>query len=278
VNCCAFDSIPSDLGALLVAHHIKTTYNLNTDNIRQVVRAVKGGASGGTLASLLGAFELPSQILNKARHPFALNPPNDPGGYVKDQTFLRYDYDEGKWTIPYVMGAINTRIVRRSTALLGNPYGRFKYSETLAVPNLFVGFIMWFGLLSFLMLASFRLTRYFLKKLLPQPGQGPDEKSRREGYFKLAFIGESVPRENEKPIKVRAEVIGKGDPGYQETSKMVAESALCLLLDQDKWGKKKEGERIKGGVVTPASVMGLVLVNRLRDAGISFEVLSDKSS
>jgi short subunit dehydrogenase-like uncharacterized protein len=108
--------------------------------------------------------------------------------------------------------------------------------------------------------------RYILQKLLP-PGTGPSESTRKSGHFHLRLVGES-----ENGEKAFVDVKARGDPGYQATSMMISESALCLVLDKAKLGQSEGFKTVKGGVVTPASAMGMVLIERLRKAGMTFEL------
>jgi len=266
VNCCGFDSIPSDLGSLMVVRHMQTKLVRNCGELKYLIGVMKGGASGGTLASGLGMFELPKEVLKEMRDPFYLNPPTKKGSPQGDMFKVRFDEDVQKWTAPFVMGPCNCRIVRRSNALLDNSYGpNFKYTEALTTTSWIKAVGVWIGLLGFVLLASFSFTRNILRKVVPQPGEGPTEKERKEGMFKITLVGKTDTKEpGEKPHEVRAQVNGYSDPGYQETSKMISESAICLAT--------LPADSIRGGVLTPASSMGMTLVERLRNAGMTFEI------
>jgi len=265
VTCSGFDSIPSDLGALMVIRHMKTKYGRDCGDLKYLIGPFKGGASGGTLASLFGMMELPASTIKEMRDPFYLNDDGKKGApNQREQMNVRYDSDIQKWTAPFVMAACNTRVVRRSASLLGDYGENFRYSESVVCSSWFSAFAMWSGLFIFMVLASISFTRNLLKKVLPKPGEGPNEKQRKEGMFQITFVGKSEPKDGEQPVEVRGQVNGYGDPGYQETSKMIAETAIFL--------SQKSPDTIRGGVMTPASALGLPLIDRLRTAGMTFDI------
>ncbi|KAI9097081.1 Saccharopine dehydrogenase-domain-containing protein [Phlyctochytrium arcticum] len=281
VPSCGFDSIPSDLGSFLVADHF-AKQGKKTAEVRMTVASLKGSASGGTISSLLNVVELPMKEKAKLRDPYYLVTNEVSKGTDRGMSpLMSYDKDLKKWQTYFVMESVNSRNVRRSNALLKNGYGTdFKYQETMSVPNVFVAFFVAF----FTMLAggwlAFPPTRYITRwavdKWFPS-GSGPNKEARENGYFKCKLVGESETQgPNEVPSKAIATVTGVQDPGYGETSKMLSESALCLALDRDRFTNPNAAGsfagRVTGGVVTPASAMGNVLVDRLRAAGMGFEV------
>jgi len=211
-------------------------------------------------------FNLPRSELMKSKDPYFLNPANARGQTRQpDVKFIKYDEDVKKWTAPFFMAAINTRVVRRSNALAGNSYGpNFSYSEVMSCSSIFHAFIVWFMSMLFLILLAIPVIRSLMCRVLPKPGEGPSEKDRKEGFFKVTFIGETQPEnETEKPVKVTGQVNGYADPGYAETAKMISEAAICLA---------SLPPGVKGGVITPAESMGMALVERLRNAGMTFEI------
>jgi short subunit dehydrogenase-like uncharacterized protein len=248
VDSCGFDSVPSDLGVLML-HEAGGEMGDTT----LVVTALKGGLSGGTLASATG------QIDEVRRHgaarktmfdPNALAPGREPAS-ERDLWRITRDPRHG-WIGPFVMASYNTRIVRRSAVLLD--YGpRFRYREISAYSNPVTALVATCGLGALVGGLAFPPTRRLLDRFLPGPGKGPSEKSRASGYFKMEVHG----------VGRRATVAGKGDPGYAATAVMMGESALCAALDQlpDRFG-----------VLTPASAMGTALIDRLRAAGMTLTV------
>ncbi|MCA2977957.1 MAG: saccharopine dehydrogenase NADP-binding domain-containing protein [Myxococcaceae bacterium] len=270
VHTCGFDSIPSDLG-LLVLHDFARQRGLSGQFSRATlaVLRLKGGFSGGTVASMVNGIEEATADRALRRlfaDPYALSPdrPREPDlGRQRDQTGLQFDDFLGTWTAPFVMASINTRVVRRTNALLGYPYGReLRYRETTAlkgVGGLVFGAVMTAGLGAVVGSQLFGPTKKLVGALLPKPGEGPDKATRDGGFFRLRLEAETVEGE-----RLHALVAGTSDPGYGETAKMLSESALCLALDGEKLPKV-------AGVLTPATAMGLVLVDRLRAAGMTFE-------
>jgi short subunit dehydrogenase-like uncharacterized protein len=287
VPCCGFDSIPSDLGTLLVQEHTAATHGGSCSEVKCFVMDATGGVSGGTVASMMALVEEAARDRRARRlmaDPYALVPdrgePSQNGSPPRDrdadQRGVRWDDDIGRWTGPFLMAAINTRVVRRSSALLGYPWGRdFRYSESMSFSSGPRGWLaaagMTAGLGAFVGGMSVAPVRWALAKtVLPAPGEGPSREQRERGHFALRFVGTRRADNGSPPeeVKVLATVRGKRDPGYTETAKMLAESAVCLALD-------REGVAEEGGVLTPASCMGMRLVQRLRDAGIAFDVEDD---
>ncbi len=272
VHCCGFDSIPSDLGVLLLQDEAQARYGRSCHAIQYYLFSSRGGFSGGTVASLLNLLEKASVDRDLRRvlaDPYTLVPKH-PGPRQDDQTSARWDADIQSWTAPFIMATINTRIVHRSNYLLGYRYGeQFRYGECMRMGTGLVNgrlsahaFSAGFRL--FTRLAAIGAARRLLEKtVLPAPGEGPSEETRNNGYFKVRLLGKTSNRQGQ-PITLRAEISGQGDPGYNETAKMLAESAICLL--------QNGGIPKQGGILTPAAAMGQQLIGRLRAAGITFNV------
>ena len=267
VHCCGYDSIPSDLGALMVQEAFKARHGRYATQVKMASVDMRGGSSGGTIASMMNIFdemkENPS-LRKVLGNPYALNPKGVRGPDKGDQAGARFDKDFNMWTGPFIMAAINTRIVRRSQALMGQPWGSdFRYSEVMGTgkgaKGLAAAVSVAGGMVAFMASLAIPLTRPFVEKRLPSPGEGPDAEARAKGRFKTAFValddGQSL----------RGTVADKRDPGYGSTAVMLSEAALCLALQ----GEELETE---GGILTPASAMGMRLVERLRAAGLTFEV------
>lgn len=276
VNCCGYDSIPSDLGVFRLNQHAMEKGNAPCTDITMAVRAVKGGASGGTIWSLINVIveaQKDKDVAKLLRNPFALAPegqrtgPKQPSDYI-----LRNDDELQSWLAPFVMAAINTRIVHRSNALMDYPLTReLKYGEAMMTGPGFggraaaYGSSFAFGMFS--MLVAFAPTRWLLKSyVLPKPGQGPSKEARETGFFKQYVHGKTANGD-----KYLVEVTGDRDPGYGSTAKMITEAAMCLLKDVPK-------SETGGGLWTPASAMGQKLIDRLiANAGLTFDV-QDKIS
>jgi short subunit dehydrogenase-like uncharacterized protein len=270
VHSCGFDSIPSDIGAWFLQREAQRLHGEPCAEIKLLVRAMKGGASGGTVASMMNALEARRRDREIARFladPYSLNPAGQRSGPDgREQTGVEYDSDSCTWTAPFVMATVNTRVVRRTNALLHYPYGRdFRYSEATMTGSGPAGWMkaatMTAGLGGFLLASSFDFSRSFLlKRVLPKPGEGPGKEQREAGFFKLVLVGRLADGR-----LMRARVTGDRDPGYGSTSKMLSESAVCLAMDEPS---------CNGGLWTPASAMADALLGRLvENAGLTFELI-----
>ena len=251
---CGFDSIPFELGVWFLQEEAKSALGAAVPRVKGRVRGMKGGFSGGTAASLkatmAAAMKDPS-VIDLLKNPFALTPgfegPVQPHG-----ASVAYDEDLGVWAAPFVMAAINTRNVHRSNFLMGQPYGAdFVYDE--------------------MMLTGPGEQGEAIAKAVnagnaalggeggPKPGEGPSLEERETGFYDVLFVGVAADGR-----QVRASVKGDRDPGYGSTSKMIAESAICLVT---------EATEVPGGIWTPGAAMQGRLVERLqREAGLTFTV------
>lgn len=273
VHCCGFDSIPSDLGALMMHASMREQHGGLLDELRFFAGESRGGASGGTIASMLNVLDEASrdpEVRRILADPYSLVPDGPRGLDGADQMGVRFDRDLGMWTAPFVMAAINTRVVRRSNHLLGRAYGeKFRYSEAMSTGpgarGLAFASAVTAGVGGMMVAGSVGAVRQALeRRFLPKPGEGPDREARERGYFVVRLIGKGRAKDG-REVLLRGRVEGKADPGYGETAKMLGESALCLALD----GASLDAP---GGIRTPASTMGMRLVERLRAAGMVFTV------
>ncbi len=274
VHCCGFDSIPSDLGTLMLQEFALSEYGRPCEQVKFFVKGARGGMSGGTLASMSNLMEEAAkdrEILRVVGHPYSLNPPDErhgPDGSV--QQGPRHDPDIDAWTGPFVMAAVNEKIVRRSNALLDFRYGRdFRYGESMRIGKGVKGAIgaggFAAGMGSFAGLMAVKPTRKLLEKFaLPSPGEGPSRDKIEGGYFEIELFGRGRTATDE-PFELTGRVHADKDPGYGATAIMLGESALCLAFDD-------APTDLDGGVLTPASAMGMRLVERLREAGLIFSV------
>ena len=268
VHCCGFDSIPSDMGVYFLQKAAKEKYGEYCQHIKLRVKAAKGGPSGGTIASLnnvLKEAQNDPSIFKMLENPYSLNPKGEQSGKDEnDLTGVEYDEDFGAWIGPFIMAAINTRVVRRSHALAGYPYGKdFMYDEATLCGAGFSGKLKANMLSSVIGLMSNSKPDSILKNIssrfLPKPGEGPSKKQRETGFYNLALFGKLKDGRT-----IKGKVTGDRDPGYGSTSKKLGESAVCLAKDRAMLPKTS-------GLLTPSTAMGDVLLERLiKNAGLTF--------
>ena len=272
VNCCGFDSIPSDLGVKFLQDHAQRHFGSYCDVVKLRVKVLKGGASGGTIASGLNLYKEASadpEIRKEMRDPYSLCPTGHAFTAHQHNVAVEFDEDFDSWAGPFIMASINTRVVLRSNALLDGHYDEnFKYDEAMltsatnkgekAAKRISTGtkvsmFMMAFAAMRWL------AARFFL----PSPGEGPTPEQQLKGCYDLRLLGRTP-----QGGRVRVKVTGDRDPGYGSTAKMLAQAGLSLRRDVD------EGE-VGGGFWTPATVFNDKLITRLIDyAGMDFELES----
>jgi short subunit dehydrogenase-like uncharacterized protein len=259
-----------DIGVHFLQQEARRRHGEYCASIVMNVKAMRGTFSGGTMASMMNLVRearADREVARVLMNPYGLNPEGERKGADKgDQRGVKFDETAQVWTAPFIMAGINTKVVRRSHALQGYPYGRdFRYHEATmmgkGVPGWLRAAAMSVGLGGFVFLASLGPTRRLLERyLLPKPGEGPNREQRETGFFDLRQFGK-LP----DGTVVRTKITGDRDPGYGSTSKMLAESGVCLA---------KEELSSDGGVLTPAAAMGDALLPRLQEnAGLTFVVL-----
>jgi short subunit dehydrogenase-like uncharacterized protein len=268
VNACGFDSIPSDLGVLVLHQAVAEAGAGDLERATLVVTAIKGGISGGTLASIKCQFDELRQnpeFRRLIRDPYSLSPDRaaEPDlGRQGDVGGVRRDTELGGWVAPFLMAGFNTRIVRRSNALQDHRYGSaLRYREVLGFDGGPGGFAkataaaaVTAGLVAGLALPP---TRRLLDRAMPAPGEGPSAEVRAKGHFEVRIHGRTSSGD-----RFVSTVAAQGDPGYGATAVMLGESVLALALDGDALPSA-------AGVLTPATGLGLALVARLRAAGFT---------
>ncbi len=270
VHACGFDSIPSDLGVWFTQQRAAERFGAPCEQVSMRVATMKGGASGGTIASMLNLVEeaVADPTLRKLlADPYVLNPPDlRSGPHQSELVRPMRDDASGEWVAPFVMAAVNTRVVQRSHALLGRPWGAgFRYDEAMLMGSGPVGAAKAAGLVAgmgtFMGLTALGPTRKALARVLPKPGDGPSPKAQAAGHFDLRFFGTTAGGE-----QIRIRVTGDRDPGYGCTARMLGEAAAALVtLDHDE---------VPGGFWTPTTALGDRLVERLEaHAGMRFDVL-----
>ncbi|MEJ2530633.1 MAG: saccharopine dehydrogenase NADP-binding domain-containing protein [Halioglobus sp.] len=267
VHTCGFDSIPSDLGVWYLQQTMLERYGVPASRVKGRIGRTRGTASGGTVASIMHLMEEARKdpsIRRLVADPYSLYPPGvAPGRDGPDQTGARYDQDFRQWTAPFVLSATNSRVVRRSNAVLGFPWGEaFRYDESLLCPSRARAVAMALGTGAGMLTLAAGPTRVLARRFLPKPGEGPDREQREAGFYEMFFHG-IHPDDRSKDIRVK--VTGDMDPGYGSTAKMLGEAAVCLACDEPAVG---------GGFWTPSSAMDGQLLQRLEEnAGLTFEVV-----
>ena len=270
VHCSGFDSLPSDLGVYFTQQQAQQAFGETCQQIDMRVARLKGGASGGTFASMINIAKEAAKdpaLRKELQNPYSICPP-DHGFKTRQHNVGGAEFDKNidGWIGPFVMAAVNTRVVHRSNALQDNAYGQnFKYSEAMMMGKGKKGekraksmgrMLKWF-----MILAAIAPTRWLLEKFIPQPGEGPTPKEQEEGMFDMRFFGQTVSGK-----RIVTKVVGDRDPGYGSTAKMLGQAALCLA-SIDKEAKV-------GGFWTPASIYQDGLIERLQKySGLTFEVL-----
>jgi short subunit dehydrogenase-like uncharacterized protein len=272
VSCCGFDSIPSDLGTFLLQEEAHDRFGAPMQEVRFFVTKIRGGVSGGTVASMLVMLEegvRDRDVRRVLADPYALTP-GARGDDKNESLDVAYVPELKSWRGPFVMASVNTRVVRRSNAMLDYRYGHnFRYSEDMCTGDGVGGRLraeaMRAAIAAIFVAGSIAPLRRLLgATVLPKPGEGPSREQRERGRFVVELLGRGTSPEGHA-VTLNATVAGDSDPGYGETAKMLGESAMCLALDF-------EPHERKGGVLTPASAMGHKLIERLRGAGMRFEV------
>jgi short subunit dehydrogenase-like uncharacterized protein len=259
---CGFDSVPSDLGVFLLQDFAQRELGAPCAEATFVLVRARGGISGGTAVTMLGVLEAAGRdprVREMLFDPYALVD-GERGEGANDARGVRKI--GGEWTAPFVMGMVNSRVVHRSNALLGFPWGRgFRYEERVALGAGARGFAraeaMSVGFGAGERLLELGAARTLVKRWVPAPGKGPSKQRRETGSFHVRIEGQ----DDAGKIVAVCNISGQGDPGYTGAAKMLVESALCLARDV----------RGDGGVLTPAASMGDALATRLRAAGIALD-------
>ncbi|HKH65480.1 MAG TPA: saccharopine dehydrogenase NADP-binding domain-containing protein [Solirubrobacterales bacterium] len=250
VHCCGFDSIPHDLGAYFTVKQLPEGVPLTVNGY---VRS-NASFSGGTYHSAINGFGRARQTLAAAKQRRNLEQRPQGREVHSAPARVRHDADRGGWIVP--LPTIDGAIIRRSAAALDRYGPDFTYGHNMVAKRLATVAALAAGVSTGFTLAQLPPTRKLLLKM-KAPGEGPTAEKREKSWFRVVFVGEGGGK------RVVTEVRG-GDPGYSETSKMLAESGLCLAFDELPQ---------RSGQLTTAVAMGDLLLERLQKGGISFEVV-----
>jgi short subunit dehydrogenase-like uncharacterized protein len=270
VHCCGFDSVPSDLGVHFLQKRAFERLGRYCSHVKMRVKAIRGGVSGGTVASIINtateATENPA-LRRALQNPYLLCPPDhQPKTRQESLNRPQYDRDFDAWLAPFIMAGINTRVVHRSNALLNYAYGEdFRYDEAMLAGEGQRGRMKAYAIAGalggFVAMVTMAPTRRLLQRfVLPAPGEGPSPRSQANGFFDLRFMGIF-----DDGRTIAAKVTGDADPGYGSTSKMLGQVAASLA----------DGKLNKtGGFWTPATLLGDTLIDALEQhAGLSFTLI-----
>ena len=250
---CGFDSIPFDLGVYFVQQAAKDKCGKPAQHVRGRVKAMNGEFSGGTIASLgatMATLKKKPELIKVLANPFSLTEGFEGPAQLDDSKVL-LDEKLNMWVAPFVMAPINTKNIHRSNALLDHQYGEdFCYDEMMIAGEGEEGKQIADAMTSANPMGGDNV---------PQPGEGPSKESREKGNYDVLFFADL----GEESIEAR--VTGDMDPGYGSTSKMITESAICLIQDCSD---------LPGGIYTPAPAMGNKLIHRLvKKAGLTFDII-----
>jgi short subunit dehydrogenase-like uncharacterized protein len=277
VHSCGFDSIPSDLTVYALFRRATEDEAGQLTDTNMVVRSFAGGFSGGTIASMMEVMNTASTDPEARRvmnDPYTLSPDRDAEPELGAQPDVRWRRGgeiapelKGYWTGAFVMAATNTRIVRRSNALLDYAYGRrFEYAEQMSLGRSVVAPVAAAMATGGNAAVVGLGTRYFdrlphklVERIAPKPGTGPSERAREQGHYTVETYTTTTTG-----ARYRATMSQKGDPGYKATSVLLGESGLALALDRDRLSDLR-------GVLTPAAAMGDALIARFPAAGVALE-------
>lgn len=277
VHSCGFDSVPSDLTVYALYRRALADGAGDLGDTNLVVRTFAGGVSGGTVASMFEVLRTASEDPESRRlmnDPYTLSPDRAAEPELGGQPDVRWRRGAeiapelaGYWTGAFVMAGPNTRIVRRSNALLDYAYGRrFEYAEQMSLGRSVVAPVA-AALVTGSNAATLGLGgRYFdrlpsalVERLAPKPGTGPSEQTREKGHYRVETY--TTTSSGARYVATMAQ---QGDPGYKATAVLLGECGLALAQDRDKLSELR-------GVLTPAAAMGEALLARLPAAGVTLE-------
>jgi short subunit dehydrogenase-like uncharacterized protein len=277
VHSCGFDSVPSDLTVFALHRRAEQDKSGQLADTNLVVRTFAGGVSGGTVASLLELMRAASSDPDARRvmnDPYTLTPDRAAEPELGGQPDLRWRRGgdiapelKGYWVGPFVMAAANTRIVRRSNALLDYAYGRrFEYAEQMSMGRSVAAPVVAAVSAGANNVTMALGSRYFdrlpgklVERVVPKPGTGPSERTRERGHYTVETYTITT-----SGVRYRSTMSQQGDPGYKATSVLLGECGLALALERDRLSELR-------GDLTPAAAMGDALLARFPAAEVSLE-------
>jgi len=260
IHCCGYDSVPSDLGAMAVVKKARAL-GKTIAKVTTIVGDSRGGVSGGTIASGLN-LTADKEISKSDMGMYSYIPEGQKKGTATDVWSPVFCQATQGWLAPFVMALVNTRVVQRSNYLLDWGKDKFTYAEHMGAKTRMKAWMVSAATAMIGLVFSQPWLHPLAKKMLPKQGEGPSRDTMMHGYYNHTIVGECTDGE----IIMGTFSDKKRDPGYWGTSRLLLEAALCLAIDIK--ALDDSDEVLKGGVLTPASGLGSVYVERLRKAGI----------
>lgn len=263
-HACGFDAVPSDLGVQRLQAVALERHGRPCRDVLHLFGPMSGGVSGGTVASSLALLESaaddPGGVRSALADPDLLAPGAARSPREPDPWWPQRRRGAGGWTAPFALAAVNEKVVRRTRALLGEPWGNdFRYRERLGTATWARAAAVGAATVAAPRLLAFPPVRRAARWLLPSPGEGPGVRARERGFFRSTLIGRVDPSTEPVLVTVAFDL----DPGYGATARMLAETGLGLALDEFD---------APGGVLTPAVLGGARLLRRLGEVGIRVQV------
>ncbi|KAJ2236018.1 hypothetical protein IWW45_002113 [Coemansia sp. RSA 485] len=256
---CGFDCIPADLGCMMLAQYAREEFDEPLLHVKGSIVGIRGGVSGGTLATLRDQLQTEKQTMIKNLFSSSGPAEHNASKRFAKRGLIHFDKTLQRWQTFWIMSMINSQTANWAGQVLNYGPG-FEYAESMSARSLFHAVAIAIGLFYGVLLMFFRITRHALYalKIIPRPGEGPSEEFTERGFFSL-----SLEASTDRHV-FYGKVAGSSDPGYGETIKYLGESALCLAFDRD--------ESFRPGVYPPSVIMGDALLRRLRNRGCQFEV------
>jgi short subunit dehydrogenase-like uncharacterized protein len=256
VSCCGFDCLPSDLGVYLLVQEAQQKYQRHVTNVKGCIYKMRGVVSGGTVATMMHGAQQPMKVMQKQKAEA------DANGTPIVKVHYDEDFKGAQGFMPLSVG--NEAIVRLSSKINHDEYGpTFKYQETQRYANIVVAWLVTIGYLLFLGALKLSVFRWLAGKFLPAPGEGPSVEEQLRGLLEMRFIATLEQKDGDTtPIQLKSRYRINLDPGYAGTALMLSTVALTIVQRRDELPGKA------GGVLTPATAFGDVVVDELRKAGV----------
>ncbi len=275
VNMCGCDCVPWEMSVHAVHEEFKKR---GYGEIREVncYDHFKGSASGGTLTTISTILADKSSFKPRCGfNPLVMLPDGTKSAATytgRPQYLLGYSTEISAWTGCFIMSTVMAQSIMRSNAL--NKYSKdLTYREAMVFPNFFAALSASIGLVAGGTAFYISPIRSLLLKfgLLPKPGEGPSSEAMDESFLEVKTVAHGVKKDGKSPVQVTQSLYFPTDPGYRDTARMLAETALTMILDE-----KDTRVNTKGGVLTPSAACGSALLDRLVQTGCEYAVEADE--